>query len=376
MDIRWRKISAQVEQEFAEGVWNQTILPNRIDKVMWREHFTRLRNNAEAGWGKKFNEASSLQEWERFQRIEANLRDFAAHKQHRIIEEMRALKAKGLSRADWDKEAARILKRHNKNWLKTELQATTAAAQAAESWAVFESRAYLYPNLRYETAGDERVRESHKVLDNVVKPLNDPFWDVYYPPNGWNCRCKVVQTDAPVSQVVTPDFVPAKGFSGNVGKTGKLFSDDHPYFNVPALDRETLQDQAKALHAGISREEVRDWSKGNLVNSFSETYQGMPQAATITGGEVKTITGKPHQQAAWRNQLLYVLKLITGEKLRYIGVAPDRGKHQGVLNWYYYLLELGEEKYYFNFWRRLNDDGVERIGLPAITDTAPDFAGP
>ncbi len=344
---------------------------------MWLEHFTRFRNHAEAGFGKRFSEASSLAEWERFQRIEQNLRDFAAHKQHRMIEELRALKAKGLSRAAWDKEAARIMKRHNKTWLKAELQATIGNAQAAESWAEFEKRKDLYPNLRYITAHDERVRDSHRPLEGVIRAIDDPFWDIHAPKNGWECRCFLVQTDQPVtfgedlSEVKIPP-----GFRHNPGKTSKIFDEDHPYFKVSPLDREALHDQSKAFHASISRDEVRDWSKENLVDSFSETYQGMSQAATITGGEVKTITGKPHRQAAWRNQLLYVLQLISGEKLRYLGVAPDRGAHQGVLNWYYYLLELGEEKYYFNFWRRLNDDGVERIGLHAITDTAPDFAGP
>jgi hypothetical protein len=30
-------------------------------------------------------------------------------------------------------------------------------------------------------------------MNGITLPIDDPFWDSYYPPNGWNCRCTVVQ---------------------------------------------------------------------------------------------------------------------------------------------------------------------------------------
>lgn len=45
---------------------------------------------------------------------------------------------------------------------------------------------------KYVTAGDDRVRPSHEALDGVTLPKDNPFWDQFWPPNGWNCRCQVI----------------------------------------------------------------------------------------------------------------------------------------------------------------------------------------
>jgi SPP1 gp7 family putative phage head morphogenesis protein len=372
LSTKWVKIPKKIEADFQDAVYNQTVTNNRLHKAMWQQHYDRLIKHAQAGWGRNFAEARSVEEWQRFQAIEANLRSFAAHKQHRIIEELRGLMTiKDITRDEYDRRAALIINRHNRAWLRTELQAATVSAQAAESWSEIERRAYLYPNLRYATAHDERVRAHHKTLDNIVRPVNDPFWNTYYPPNGWGCRCKVVQTDDPVTGDPAPDFKPPKGFDHNPGKTGKVFSDTHPYFNIGTLDQKAIEEQAKAFHAAYCRERVRDWAAGNLTaGKWTEQFPGMPHAATITQGEVKTITGKPHNDAPARNNLLYIIALIT-DRLRFVGTAEDhKPKHKDVVKWYYYLIELGELKFYLNFWHRRDQDG-ERIGLHAINDVIP-----
>lgn len=44
----------------------------------------------------------------------------------------------------------------------------------------------------YNTAGDNRVRKSHALLDGVTLPKEDPFWQKWYPPNGYECRCVAI----------------------------------------------------------------------------------------------------------------------------------------------------------------------------------------
>ena len=91
------------------------------------------------------------------------------------------------------------------------------------------------PYLKYQTAGDSRVRPTHAELDNITRDVDDPFWDNYMPPNGWNCRCTAIQiSDGTVTDLKgfsKPNDVPDV-FMMNVGKDKMIFSKEHPYFQV------------------------------------------------------------------------------------------------------------------------------------------------
>ena len=108
-------------------------------------------------------------------------------------------------------------------------------AEAASKWQEFESEKEVFPMLRYDTAGDERVRASHKKMDGIIKPVDDPFWNVHAPPNGWNCRCELLQESeavpTPDDEIPEPDDIP-ESMRFNPGKQKVLFSPEHPYFQV------------------------------------------------------------------------------------------------------------------------------------------------
>ncbi len=47
------------------------------------------------------------------------------------------------------------------------------------------------PYLQYVAVLDGRTRPDHAQLHDLVFPHDDGFWDSFYPPNGWRCRCRV-----------------------------------------------------------------------------------------------------------------------------------------------------------------------------------------
>ena len=49
----------------------------------------------------------------------------------------------------------------------------------------------LLPYGQYITKDDGRVRPAHAALHGKVFRFDDPFWDHFYPPNGFRCRCRV-----------------------------------------------------------------------------------------------------------------------------------------------------------------------------------------
>ncbi|WP_059430998.1 phage minor head protein [Campylobacter hyointestinalis] len=84
---------------------------------------------------------------------------------------------------------------------------------------------------RYTAVLDQRTRPAHAKLHGTVLPKDDPFWDTNYPPNGWNCRCKVqVLTKAEIERKgLTPladssmlKNVAEKDFAYNPGKFNKI----------------------------------------------------------------------------------------------------------------------------------------------------------
>lgn len=89
-------------------------------------------------------------------------------------------------------DVQKVHKTYNVQYLRTEYNFAHASALMAARWKKFEQDGDRYL-LQYRTMYDKRVRRTHRMMHNITLPITSPFWDKYFPPNGWNCRCTVVQ---------------------------------------------------------------------------------------------------------------------------------------------------------------------------------------
>ena len=146
---------------------------------------------------------------------------------------------------DFYQDVKKINETYNRQYLQSEYEFATASSQIANKWVGF-SDDY---NLQYRTAGDARVRDSHDKLRDTTLPKSDPFWDSFTPPNGWRCRCTVVevlpedyevnnskkaidQGNLATSQIGKDGKNKLEIFRFNPGKSEVVFPPNHPYSKV------------------------------------------------------------------------------------------------------------------------------------------------
>jgi SPP1 gp7 family putative phage head morphogenesis protein len=77
--------------------------------------------------------------------------------------------------------------------LETIFNVNLRTSYAAGKWAQVERLKQRRPYLRYVAVLDDRTRDEHRQWHGTVLPVDDPWWQSHYPPNGWNCRCTVQQ---------------------------------------------------------------------------------------------------------------------------------------------------------------------------------------
>ncbi len=126
------------------------------------------------------------------------------------------------------------------NIFRTNIQTAYSVGRFAQMMEAAGDRPYW----QYDAVNDRRTRPTHRAVDGKIYRFDHPFWDTWYPPNGFRCRCgvntlsadeierdglKVDQKDITGTLVepTTPDgtkmparlLMPDPGFTHHPGKT-------------------------------------------------------------------------------------------------------------------------------------------------------------
>lgn len=80
--------------------------------------------------------------------------------------------------------------------LRTIFKTNTDMARAAGQWERIVDDSDIMPYLRYVHGPSHVPRPDHLALNNLILPIDDPFWKTHYPPNGFGCTCSVIQISA------------------------------------------------------------------------------------------------------------------------------------------------------------------------------------
>jgi hypothetical protein len=232
-------------EQLAKQLHDGKITPSDLNSELLEKTLGDVRSGLSSGLGESFTNYETNAK--RNLQLNQNLYRFSGAKTYQELAKMNFFLKDKPSFADFKKEALKINKQYNQSFLEAEYNTAKRSGEMAKKWAKYDDQKDLYPNLKYKTANDSRVRQEHADLQDVIKPINDPFWMSWYPPNGFRCRCYVTQTDEKATSG-NPAGNPPPGFDNNVALSNMVFSEDeHPYFVFPAADAKKIKESFENL---------------------------------------------------------------------------------------------------------------------------------
>lgn len=295
-----------------------------------------------------------------------NVGVFAAFKNHdQITETVKLLKNPDgslKSKKDFIKDALKLNDTYNKRYLATEYDQALSSARMAKKWQDIERTRDLYPNLKYVAVMDERTRQLHRQWHGIILPIDHKFWNDHYPPNDWGCRCTVRRTDQPaddkgVDVENMPDL--PKQFNINVGKSGKVFNNNHPYFKTKEYDKVAVF--ARLALIGIQRTDIKAFVRSNGITK--KVFSSQIGKVRISNNSLKELTGTYTEEEYFRNNLIYDLKNVLKDAI-YVKSAKDMKGNPMIAAYHYLMIEVQGNRFYLNV-RELK---TGEMILYAITD--------
>lgn len=298
-----------------------------------------------------------------------------------VRESLSAALASGTSFGEWRKQLAPILQsagwwgdadmvdpatgqtvraKLGSAWrLETIFRTNMQAAYAAGHWSMIKTQADVAPFLMYDAVDDYRTRPLHASWDSTVLPVTSPWWKTHFPPNGYNCRCGVIQlswqqlrdmgltprADPPsdgfyqwqnprtgevlkVPAGIDPGFdrMPGGGFDEHL----RTLLDEKIKTLPPTMQKAISQVVRRQFDAStaagkwhaVSFEDAPDWLRDAVLDREAVTVQAKSkQGAYAQGGQLVDMDGEKidakRGQSVWRHEFGHILDVRLGKRTMY-----------------------------------------------------------
>lgn len=310
---------------------------------MYAQEFTKA---VEEGYGKKMDDIPdySTPDTEMFVNLIHDAYEFSAAKnfttQRQLTQALIGDDGKIRTYSQFKKVAFQIVNTHVKQWLNAEYDLAVASSQMASKWVDIINNPAT-KTLEFDAVLDGRTTEGCRSLNGVRKPVNDIFWNTYYPPNHFNCRSTVRQHSdrniTPNHAIVYPDdkSVPPI-FRNNIPKQGFIHPKGSSYYiGLPA--------DVKKDGERVFTKRIREWGKKNLAGQTIIANHIGEVAFTNSG--IKEIINQPHALAIRKTISVFKLKQMV-EEAKFIKSSPDVKGNQMIKAWHYLETEIAGQKSY------------------------------
>lgn len=138
--------------------------------------------------------------------------------------------------------------------LETIYRTNLQSAYMAGRFRDFEANADNRPYWQYVAVMDERTRPAHAALNGKVFRFDDPIWKSCWPPNGYNCRCRVRALSAGDVQrkgvAVSDSGADLATFEDTDPQSGEVF--ERVSYKGPGMDQAFSPDRGFAANQGMA----------------------------------------------------------------------------------------------------------------------------
>lgn len=221
-----------------QEVWKRKGMPKKIHKSVADTFANELWAGTTKGYGSDIiSIAYDTPDYEMLANLQKSVYQFSAAKNYQQLKALtQALvgdDGKLRTFSQFKEVAFEINDTHVNQWLKTEYDTAIASGQMASKWVSIQSTKSSLGMLEFDAVMDARTSTICRPLEGVRKPVDDIFWNTYYPPNHFKCRSTVRQRSGtyqtPTSKINPPEIPDM--FKTNLAKSGLVFPDKHPYYD-------------------------------------------------------------------------------------------------------------------------------------------------